>query len=481
MKYLTLLLAVFCAAVLFAQPRIQFIHNSPDDAASVVDIYSDDVLLFDDFAFRTASPFVDAPIGVEFTISVAPQTSMSVADAFASFPFTMVEDEKFIMVVNGITGLSSTQYNPSPPLSIDVFEGAREEAIDPVGLSFAIHQGSIDAPTLDFYQPAVNIFWADNIPYTEFAGYYEYPASISNSQWSIQTEDGVLIEQYLMDGTDYPGVALVLLTSGFLDPSMNGDGPAFGIWWALGEGGPLLEVPIVPENDVPCDAIELSTDGTVGVFTTAGSLVANDEAAISPPQTGCQTQDGWCAEESGITGSVWFSFIATGTEASISTCHDETTIDTQVAVYSGTNCADFGTMTLVGANDNVFGGCASGTSTYASMVNLTDLVLGEDYWVLVDGYNGASGEFAISIDQAVGLSETRSFEFGMLPNPADEKLWITSPENLESISIIDLQGRIAISQAGRLREIDITHLAPGVYQVAVSVDDRFSYQKLIIE
>jgi len=50
--------------------RVQVIHNSADAAAAVVDVWLDDVLLLDDFAFRTASPFIDAPAGEEFTIAI---------------------------------------------------------------------------------------------------------------------------------------------------------------------------------------------------------------------------------------------------------------------------------------------------------------------------------------------------------------------------------------------------------------------------
>ena len=57
--------------------RVQVIHNSADAAASVVDVWLDNTLLIDNFAFRTASPFVDAPAGVEFTIAIKDQNSTS--------------------------------------------------------------------------------------------------------------------------------------------------------------------------------------------------------------------------------------------------------------------------------------------------------------------------------------------------------------------------------------------------------------------
>ena len=61
--------------------RVQVVHNSADAAAEFVDVYLDATLLIPDFEFRTASPFIDAPAGVEIDLSVAPAGSMNVGDA----------------------------------------------------------------------------------------------------------------------------------------------------------------------------------------------------------------------------------------------------------------------------------------------------------------------------------------------------------------------------------------------------------------
>ncbi|NRA50415.1 MAG: DUF4397 domain-containing protein, partial [Phaeodactylibacter sp.] len=55
--------------------RLQVIHNSP---SPTVDIYANDDLFADDFAFRTATEFVFVPAGVEINLGVALDNSTSV-------------------------------------------------------------------------------------------------------------------------------------------------------------------------------------------------------------------------------------------------------------------------------------------------------------------------------------------------------------------------------------------------------------------
>jgi hypothetical protein len=42
------------------------------------------------------------------------------------------------------------------------------------------------------------------------------------------------------------GEAITVVASGFLDPSQNSDGPAFGLWVALAAGGDMVELPATP-------------------------------------------------------------------------------------------------------------------------------------------------------------------------------------------------------------------------------------------
>lgn len=225
--------------------RLQVIHNSPDDIAEEVDIYLNGDLLLDDFAFRTATPFIDAPAGVEIEIAVAPSTSTDVSDAIATFPVTLVAGGKYIVVADGITGLSPTSYTPAPAFGLEIYNMAREEASVPTNTDVLVHHGSTDAPTVDVFEtsvPAGTI--VDNASYPAFAGYLEL--ATADYLLEIRNETGdVTVVGYAapLSSLDLDGAAITVIASGFLDPSVNGDGPAFGLWVALADGGELIPLP----------------------------------------------------------------------------------------------------------------------------------------------------------------------------------------------------------------------------------------------
>ena len=62
-----------------SQARLQVIHNAADKAAASVDVYlwngdeNELVVKLDDFAFRTATPFVDVPAGDSLAVIIAGQ------------------------------------------------------------------------------------------------------------------------------------------------------------------------------------------------------------------------------------------------------------------------------------------------------------------------------------------------------------------------------------------------------------------------
>ena len=147
-RTLSLSTALLAATFSFAQgggtARVQVIHNCADAAASTVDVWLDNTLLLDDFSFRNASAFVDAPAGTSFTVGIAGPNSMMASEAIYTEDFTLTSGETYVIVASGI--VSPTGYNPNPGFSLAVYSGARETAANGTNTDVLVYHGCTDAP-----------------------------------------------------------------------------------------------------------------------------------------------------------------------------------------------------------------------------------------------------------------------------------------------------------------------------------------------
>ncbi|HOP13504.1 MAG TPA: DUF4397 domain-containing protein, partial [Lentimicrobium sp.] len=220
--------------------RVQVIHNSADAAAAEVDVWLNDQLLLDNFAFMTASPFIDAPAGVDFDIVIQPASSTDTTNALARFTYNLEENGTYILVANGI--VSSSGYTPVQPFNIYVYDNARETATSGSNTDVLVFHGSTDAPVVDVvevYAGAGTI--VDNLAYGSFAGYLELPTA--NYQLEVRDETGtttVAVFNAPLASLNLDGQAISLLASGFLDPSNNSNGAAFGLYAVLASGGDFV-------------------------------------------------------------------------------------------------------------------------------------------------------------------------------------------------------------------------------------------------
>jgi hypothetical protein len=279
--------------------QVQVIHNSPDALAEEVDVYVDGALALDDFAFRTATPFLDLSAGVEIELAVAPATSTSVNDALLTVPVTLEANETYVVVANGI--VSPSGYNPAPPLTLNVFAQGRTEATSSSNTDILVHHGSTDAPTVDVVENGVGAGRIVNdISYTEFQGYLEIPTA---DGYVLQVRDetgtvGVAAYGAPLSTLGLDGAAISLLASGFLDPSQNSNGPAFGLYAALASGGPLVALPTAtlgteenaltnvavfpnPTNNIlTVEGVALN-DYTLTVVDVQGRIIASNAYSVS--------------------------------------------------------------------------------------------------------------------------------------------------------------------------------------------------------
>ncbi len=299
---LTSSLAVL-AFVGYAQTaRVQVIHNSADPAARFVDVYLNDALLLNDFKFRTATPYVDAPAGTPITIGIAPSTSDGPEDAIAEFTYTLAADEKYVIVANGVLDPGAFAVNPdgaSTAFNLFVKSGTREAGLDPNNLDFIFFHGATDAPTVDAIAREVATV-VDNASYSMFTDYVSVPAD----KYFIDVTPGdlpstiVATSRAYLDGAG--GAAAVIFASGFFDVGANPGGKALRLYYALPDGTvkqlPFIntaKVQVIHNAADPAAAsVDIYVDGVLAIdnfaFRTATpyiDLPANVPVsiAVAPP------------------------------------------------------------------------------------------------------------------------------------------------------------------------------------------------------
>lgn len=259
-----------------AQARVQFVHNSPDLLLDSIDVYINKTLVLNDFKFRTASSFLDAYSGVNLLIDICDPTSTSPSNSLATFTTQFAPNSKYMIVASGV--LSPDGYNPYKPFSLETYNLARENAVNPANTDLNIYHGSTDALTMDFWIPSFGIL-AEDLSYSEFSTY----SGIPTADYTLEIKDSTgqfVIFNYELKLAEWglTGLSGTLMASGFINPSSNNYGSPFGMYLALSTGGALIEVPAVHEPTAYLQIIHNSTDLGVSVVDVwvDNKIVAND-------------------------------------------------------------------------------------------------------------------------------------------------------------------------------------------------------------
>jgi hypothetical protein len=222
--------------------RVQIIHNCPDAAAATVDVWLDTTRIINNFNFRTASAFIDAPAGVPINIGIAVDTtSTSASQAAVNFPLTLMPNETYVVVANGI--VNAAGYNPAPAFDLDIYPTARETGISTMNTDILVAHGSTDAPFVDV--ETSNTTLVNNLGYGSFAGYLSVPTANLNIEVTDSTGASV-VRSYLapLQTLNLQGKAITVVASGFLNTANNSNSPnTFGLWVATATGGNLIPLP----------------------------------------------------------------------------------------------------------------------------------------------------------------------------------------------------------------------------------------------
>jgi len=94
--------------------------------------------------------------------------------------------------------------------------------------------GATDAPTVDVIARGVATL-VDDAAYGDITGYISVPPAAYTLDLTL-ADGTTLVQSYMADLSALGGGAATVFASGFLDPSSNQNGEAFGLFFALADG-----------------------------------------------------------------------------------------------------------------------------------------------------------------------------------------------------------------------------------------------------
>lgn len=169
---------------LSAAARLQVVHNSADPAAAVVDVYGNGLRLIDDFAFRSATPFLTLPSSVELDLNLTAADAADDSAPAVDGPVVELDPgSTSIAVASGVIGASGDA--AFALLLTPGQEGRSDESAIPV----KIHHGSPDTPAVGVRAVGADAFLVESFTYGAFTDYLAIPQT-TNVALEITNPEG---------------------------------------------------------------------------------------------------------------------------------------------------------------------------------------------------------------------------------------------------------------------------------------------------
>ena len=268
---------------------VQVIHNAPDPAAEVVDVYIDGVLILDDLAFQTGTPFVELPTGIALDIAVAPGSSTSADDAVFTTSVALNTGRNYQIVAQGVLDPSMFADNPdgvSTAFTLALNDLAKTTADEfPFNTEINFFHGSPDAPAVDIRRGVTQqAILFNDVTYGDFSDMYT-PAPPQLTRLEVTSADGVTsFGNAELDLGGRGGEAGTLLASGFADPSANQDGAPLSLLIVFADGSSQVGLVGVAGEETGSGPLELALE-TPAPNPAAGAA----RVAYAMPEAGAVT------------------------------------------------------------------------------------------------------------------------------------------------------------------------------------------------
>ena len=224
---------------------LQVIHNAK---SQTIDAYINGDLALDNFAYRTATPYIELPANTPLNLGLALPNSTSAEEALINQTVTLEADKTYILVAHGT--FDDDEY----PITLGVYDQGRMTASADGNVDLLFFHGSPDAPEVDIVAGGAPVF--DNVAYGEFAAdYVSVPAATYQLDVTPAEDNATIVASYEAGFGFWKNNTAVVFATEFL-----GDG-SFQPWVALSNGGtyplfPPNEALVAPKINAPQEPLE---------------------------------------------------------------------------------------------------------------------------------------------------------------------------------------------------------------------------------
>jgi Domain of unknown function (DUF4397)/Secretion system C-terminal sorting domain len=196
--------------------RVQVIHNSP---TPTVDIWANEGLLLNNFAYQTATGFIYVDAGVEIDLGVALDNSTSASESLVTVPVTLENGKTYQVVAGGIVN------NATTPFTLFINPEALEVGATDTTISINVFHGVTNANTVPVdvnlpYFGNLNLF--ENVAYGTHTDYLNLPAVnlVDISVAPTGTNNWVTLVEANLVPALY-GTAFTIVATGLLGDATN--------------------------------------------------------------------------------------------------------------------------------------------------------------------------------------------------------------------------------------------------------------------
>ena len=234
--------------------RLQAFHNCADPAADTVDVWLIDndhntkTKLIPDFVFRKATPFINAPAGVDIGIGVAPRNSTQNDIIYTEEVGRFLGGYSVIAVAGGVLDTAKFEANPSGVDISFAINGASALEKSPVAgkVWLNVYHGSTDAPAVDVKVKNGPTLFSD----LKFLEGGETGIPVDAQSYTIDITpagSSTVVASYTAPLAGFADSGIVVVASGFLTPNVptgRDAGAPFGLF-AVTPSGNVIALPTV--------------------------------------------------------------------------------------------------------------------------------------------------------------------------------------------------------------------------------------------